>query len=152
MLEQIVYQIKDLKNLSASAFYTGDLPPMGPGGFGVSNGKDSYGFRTPIFSREGSVDGDSISGYESSETIPVIPRFIGTSSEFKKGSYGNLFANLDLGKIFPKDPDAEGTNLQERYDFAERDGESPHLNLGFTRKKGYIPFGDFHKVDLSDED
>ena len=41
-----VYQIIDLESLSATALYTGKLPPMGPGGFGVlptgnSNKKNS---------------------------------------------------------------------------------------------------------------
>ena len=30
-----VYTIVDLESLSATALYTGKLPPMGPGGFGV---------------------------------------------------------------------------------------------------------------------
>ena len=30
----LVYQVGNLESLSASALYTGDLPPMGPGGLG----------------------------------------------------------------------------------------------------------------------
>lgn len=47
MLEQELYNTSSLKYLSASVFYTSDLPPMGPGGFGVlPNGK---GFKSPNF-------------------------------------------------------------------------------------------------------
>ncbi len=48
-LEQQLFGINDLENLSASALYTGHLPPMGPGGFGLSPKGDTYGNRTPIF-------------------------------------------------------------------------------------------------------
>ena len=62
-LEQQLYKSTDLKNLSASALYTGHLPPMGPGGFGVSSGKDSYGFKIPIFTRDGEMNSDEIGMY-----------------------------------------------------------------------------------------
>jgi len=40
-----VYQVEDLEYLSASVLYTGDLPPMGPGGFGaLPFGKKKDGF------------------------------------------------------------------------------------------------------------
>ena len=34
-IRQQVYQVVDLESLSASALYTGDLPPMGPGSHGL---------------------------------------------------------------------------------------------------------------------
>ncbi len=91
-------------------------------------------------------------------TLPQIdllsPKPIGSISNLNSGSYGNLFEEVNLGGIFPKDRDAQGLILQSRYDFAERKNEKPHLNLGFTKskEKGYTPFGDLHKIDLFGSD
>lgn len=38
----LLFSARDLEYLSASALYTKDLPPLGPGGFGLVGG-DSYG-------------------------------------------------------------------------------------------------------------
>ena len=84
----------------------------------------------------------------------LIPKPIGSISNLNSGSYGNLFEEVNLGGIFPKDRNAQGLILQSRYDFAGRNNEKPHLNFGFTKskEKGYVPFGDLHKIDLFDND
>lgn len=128
---QKVYVVGDLESLSATGLYTGHLPKMGPGGFGLPKLGDSYGVKTPIF-----------------KTPLMNSNPIGSVSNFEVGSYKNIFENLDLGKLFPKDKDAQGVNLQLRYDLAERNEEKPHLNLGLTKKKGYFPLGDIHKINL----
>lgn len=70
--QQVYFNLGDLESLSASVLYTGDLPPMGPGGFGFSQGVDSYGAVPPIFTKDGrAVSGDSPALYEPAKIQPL---------------------------------------------------------------------------------
>ena len=65
----------------------------------------------------------------------LSPKPIGSISNLNSGSYGNLFEEVNLGRIFPKDRDAQGLILQSRDDFAERNNEKPILILGLQKAK-----------------
>jgi len=70
--QRVYFSLGDLESLSANVLYTGDLPPMGPGGFGFSPGGDSYGAVPPIFTRDGrTVSGDSPALYEPAKIQPL---------------------------------------------------------------------------------
>lgn len=59
-----IYSVGDLEYFSSSALYTGDLPPMGPGGcFELPKG-DGYNSIIPIFTIDGTVDSNSLGMYE----------------------------------------------------------------------------------------
>ncbi|MBI2056805.1 hypothetical protein HYT91_00960 [Candidatus Pacearchaeota archaeon] len=77
---------------------------------------------------------------------------IGTLSNFKKGSWNNIYQNLDVGSYFPSDTNTQGVQIQERFDFAQRGGNPPSLDMGITQKgkKGYLgkELGDSHNTPL----
>lgn len=95
-LEQQMYEIGDLESLSASVLYTGFLPKMGPGGFGLPKG-DSYGFKTPIF-RTPEMESEPIPEFKFSGHKLVIPygnlgiEEVGDLHDtFSVDRYGNLY-------------------------------------------------------------
>lgn len=79
-----------------------------------------------------------------SATALYTGKFLGP---FRKGSYGNIFTNYDLGEL-TDDKSLSGWNLQERFDF--KNPLDPHINYGITSPKGgYLKnLGDAHKIDL----
>jgi len=72
---------------------------------------------------------------------------IGTLSNFKKGSWNNVYQNLDVGSYFPGDAGAQGVQIQERFDF-----KKISLDIGITQKgkKGYLgkELGESHNTSL----
>ena len=71
---------------------------------------------------------------------------IGTLSNFKKGSWNNVYQNLDVGSYFPGDAGAQGVQIQERFDFKKisLDVEFNQPNKGWSTKK----LGEVHNTPL----
>ncbi|OGJ13272.1 hypothetical protein A3K82_01800 [Candidatus Pacearchaeota archaeon RBG_19FT_COMBO_34_9] len=119
-LEQKFYSITDLENLSASVLYTGHLPPMGPGGFGLLPKGDSYGISIPIYTREGTVDSSSLGTYAPPK---LQPRPDLTMRDFPASGF-QLHIHEGVGGITHF---KHGKNYSEinSYDAAMADGGKP---------------------------
>ena len=63
-----------------------------------------------------------------SEIKPIVPKSIGNVSNFQKGSYGNIYQNLDVGSYFPNDSNTKGVQIHERFDFKD----VPSLDIEFN--------------------
>ena len=101
--KQQVYEVGDLESLSASVLYTGHLPPMGPGGFGVL---PSGGKKDPLL---------DISGYPSQNLSIEVPKVGMTFTEgliIKSLTSGSFVLQEDfggVGNIYTSHPNGNGS-------------------------------------------
>ena len=152
-IKERIYSVRDLENLSVSVLYTGDLPPMKAAGAFISGRGYGdlpdiplYGFKNII--KESSFENGS---------IPIIPKSIGSISDFKKEGLGNISINLDLGKFVPE---AKKYSLTERYDTTHgqfhlnqdliNELRGKIINSGKSKKNedGFKGLGSAHNIDL----
>ena len=122
-----VYTIVDLEYLSAGALYTGDLPKMGPGGFGA----------LPSLSGGGSSQLD-ISGFESKP--------IGSISDFKPASAFKLGPG-----IARKMPEAFGMIEKIRAPGYGDKNDADHLNYEYRIPGIKNPLVNIH-INLFDKE
>jgi hypothetical protein len=94
MLEQIVYQIKDLKNLSASILYSGDVPIYTPNGVISSSQLGESSFQVSLPSSNALDKGIKISMPDIGLVINSYQRIIGKSGVDYFNSDGSIAGRL----------------------------------------------------------